>query len=164
MSDSTTISSPNSLSVSPTSNSQISTSSSSTNSPAPVQNCAELCTPRKEISDLQRKAILLILAGKSDSAVACIIGVHRNTVTTWRLRTAYFRVALHEARDQLWSAELDKLRALLFQSLKEIQKQLKDPYSEIRFRAAKTLLPLVGSPRLEPRAPKPEASLPMPAD
>ena len=121
--------------------------------PAPLQTTTNHYNVSDQISDQQRKAILLILAGKSDSAVACIIGVHRVTVTNWRLRNQDFQDELFRARDQLWSAELDKLRALLFQSLKEIQKQLKNPYSEVRFRAAKTLLPLVGSPRLEPRPP-----------
>ena len=84
------------------------------NSPIPpLQNTTNHYNPQPAISGQQRKAILHILAGKPDAAVAYALGVHRVTVTHWRLRNPAFQDELHPARQQLWNAELDKLRALL---------------------------------------------------
>jgi hypothetical protein len=118
------------------------------------QNAPKRYNAAGEITDEQRRAVLMMLGGSSDSAVACELGVHRTTVTRWRLGCASFREALQNGRKELWSTELDQVRALIHEGLEELRRQIKRGMPMERWRAAKLVLPLVGSPKLAPRLAK----------
>ena len=73
----------------------------------------------------QLNAIDLILAGANDRQVAERIGVHRVTVTNWRLYHPEFQIALDNRRAQLWAGGTDVIRAVLPEALETIREQLR---------------------------------------
>ena len=72
----------------------------------------------------QLKAVDLLVAGLTDIAVAEQIGVHRNTVTKWRLYDAPFQVALNRRRAEVLSGNADAVRAVVPLALEAVREQL----------------------------------------
>jgi len=58
-------------------------------------------------------AVDLLVAGNNDREVAEAIGVHRVTVTKWRLNDGRFLAAVRVRRDELFRAANERLRAAL---------------------------------------------------
>ena len=80
---------------------------------------------RHALNAQQLNAIDLILAGANDRQVAERIGVHRVTVTNWRLYHPEFQIALDNRRAQLWAGGTDVIRAVLPEALETIREQLR---------------------------------------
>jgi hypothetical protein len=65
----------------------------------------------------QERAIDILSLGLSDSEAARRAGVHRVTVTNWRLHHPGFRAALDARRAAIWQAFQDRTRALMLDAL-----------------------------------------------
>ena len=123
----------------------------------PSQNFPELPTsddrlnetPSSLNDDKQRIAIELLLAGKSFSAAAQAVQVSRRTLYTWRQDPA-FQQELEHRREELWSDEAERLRAMVHPSLDILEEHLRDPYDRSRFRAANAVLRLADLRRVVP--------------
>jgi hypothetical protein len=61
---------------------------------------------------LQERAIGLLLSGQRDQQVADELGIHRVTVTRWRLYDPWFQATLNHRRRLLVESTQDKLRTL----------------------------------------------------
>ena len=59
-----------------------------------------------ELSVEQLNAIELLIAGKSDQAVAKKVGVSRKTIKAWRNSDDKFAAALDRARRAVWAARI----------------------------------------------------------
>jgi len=99
------------------------------------------------LSPKQLTALTLLSTGKSDAAVACVLGLHRTTVTRWRLSHPAFRQELHRRHQEIFSQAAARFRAMLHKSLSVLHEDLQYPQSDYlhrdqAFRAAKTLLSL----------------------
>ncbi len=88
----------------------------------------------------QLNAIDLLVTGKSDQAVADTVGVSRPTVTSWRLYDAYFQAELNRRRKEVWSASVDRMRALLPKAFDVIERAI----DEGSYQAALALIKLAG--------------------
>ena len=106
------------------------------------QNVSLCLTQKVHLSDRQRLAMELILAGKTDVHVAKTVGVCRRTVCRWRHDDSDFIAELNRRRRCQWDGIEDKLRALLDPAVDVLADQLNDRYDPTRFRAAVTLLRL----------------------
>ena len=73
----------------------------------------------------QRHAMDLILGGLNDRQVAEQVGVHRVTVTNWRLYDPQFQLALNNRRTQLWAGGTDVIRTVLPEALDSLREQLR---------------------------------------
>ena len=98
---------------------------------------------REILTDRQRLALELILAGKTDVRVAQSVGVARRTICRWRHTDANFIAELRRRRKVMWDGVSDRLRSLLEPAVEVLAEQLANPYDRSRFRAATTLLRLV---------------------
>lgn len=78
----------------------------------------------KELSIEQLNAIDLLVMGKTDREVAEAVGVHRCTVTSWRLYNPYFQAELNRKRKEVWGAAVDRFRSLLMKALDTVEKAL----------------------------------------
>lgn len=82
-------------------------------------------TQHKEaLSIEQLNAIDLLVLGKTDKEVAEAVGVHRCTVTSWRLYNPYFQAELNRRRKEVWGAAVDRFRSLLLKALDTVEKAL----------------------------------------
>jgi len=73
--------------------------------------------PVAELTVIQLNAVDLLAAGKSDNEAAKLLGLHRVTVTRWRLYHLEFRSALMHERAAIWGHAADRLRALLLRAV-----------------------------------------------
>jgi hypothetical protein len=73
----------------------------------------------------QRSAIDLILAGANDRQVAEQVGVHRVTVTNWRLHDPDFQIALSSRLASLWTGATHVIRTVLPEALDSLREQLR---------------------------------------
>lgn len=105
-----------------------------------------------ELTDRQTRAVDLMLAGLSDSAVAEAIGAHRSTVCKWRHSHAGVAAALAHARAEAHAATLDRVQRLQLQALEWADNELRTngPHAA---RVALTMLD--GVQRLQPIEPPP---------
>jgi hypothetical protein len=97
-----------------------------------------------QLSIKQETAIDLLLVGKRDQEVADAIGVHRVTVTRWRLYDALFQATLNERRAAVWQSSEDAYRVLL----KEAVGVLKEALGTQGPQRGKLALDIVRSSRL----------------
>jgi hypothetical protein len=104
---------------------------------------------------MQQSAIDLLVIGNSDFQVATQLGLHRVTVTRWRLYNHVFQAALNRRRHEVWGTASDKIRQTLNKAVRVFRKQVKSDNETTAFRAARTLLQLAGSCAFV-RPPKPE--------
>jgi len=116
------------------------------------QNASNPITEKRDLTPIQHRAILLLMAGTSDAAVAYELNLHRTTITKWRLHHPLFREELRLRRQELYSVEIDRLRCLIFEALKETRRQLRCKGDRsTRWRTAKALINLIGAPHLAPQ-------------
>jgi hypothetical protein len=105
-----------------------------------------------DLSDRQRLALEMILAGLPDAAVAKQLGLSRTTIYRWRHFNCAFLAELNRRRLDTWNASHEKLRALLPRALAALSAGLKSEDLSTRLRSARTILSHV--------APDPEALKP----
>jgi len=81
---------------------------------------------QKSLSIEQLNAIDLLVMGKSDREVAEAVGVHRTTVTGWRLYNPHFQAALNRRRKEVFGAAVDRFRSLLQKALDVVEGALEE--------------------------------------
>lgn len=101
----------------------------------------------------QQNAVDLLAVGKNDTETAEALGVHRVTVTRWRLYSPEFRAALADRRQAVWGAAADRLRALLPKALDTLADALEQSDATDRVNVALAVLKLVGPLPLVPTEP-----------
>jgi hypothetical protein len=98
----------------------------------------------------QLNAVDLLVAGKTDTETGELLGLHRTTVTKWRLYSPEFQATLNVRRAELWgaAAAAARLQALIPKALDAIGEAMAcaGPYD--RAEVARNLLKLVGLPPL----------------
>ena len=72
----------------------------------------------------QENAIDLLITGITDVETAEEVGVHRVTVTKWRLCDPWFQTELSRRRVDPWGASAERLRAMLPKALHVLEKNL----------------------------------------
>lgn len=100
------------------------------------------------LTPAQELAIVSLLAGNSDAEAAEDAGVHRVTVTRWRLYDPAFSAELDSQRAALRTAANDRLHAMLPKALAAIEQELENGKNKLR--AALEVLKLIS--RQEPAA------------
>lgn len=108
---------------------------------------------RDDMSLPQLSAVDLLAAGKSDTETAAVLGLHRVSVTRWRLYSPGFRAALAERRAAVWGAAADRLRVLLPRAVDVLAEVLADPAAPNRTAVALAVLKLAGPLPLAPADP-----------
>lgn len=93
---------------------------------APVHPDATHCDKDRQLNDKQLRALDELAAGRTDTAVAASVGVHRTTVTRWRLYNAPFAAALNRRRAALRDASADRLRSMVTKALDRIEHEIED--------------------------------------
>ena len=113
-------------------------------SDAPVKPPQPPTRPKLEhpLSRKKKQAISLLLEGHSDQAVADRLGVHRTTISRWRLYHPTFRTHLNRQRIALWTNHADRLRAMMAQALDTLQAHLASSTERSSFRAAVNIVKL----------------------
>lgn len=111
-------------------------------------------TALQGLSARQVHAIACLSFGLSDDLTADKVGVHRVTVTRWRLYDETFRAAYADRLAELWGFSLDQLRALIPKALDTLRWALEYGDERTKVRAALGLLGVVArgsGPAPEPR-------------
>ncbi len=98
---------------------------------------------RDTLSDRQRAAIELLLAGKTFASVAERVEVTPSALYGWR-RDEAFRAELDRRRRELWDGAAERLRALVHPALDVLEAEVRDEYDRSRIRAAGMILRLAG--------------------
>jgi hypothetical protein len=101
---------------------------------------------QKGLTVAQQNAIDLLAAGKDDTETARQVGVHRVTVSRWRLYSPTFQAALNGRRAEVWSSGCDLLRSLIPKALTALAEEMDKPDSPNRVRAAAEILHLAQLP------------------
>src|SRR5688572_23885061 len=97
--------------------------------PVPVpQNSPPFPSGENSLNDRQRPVMEMMLAGKSESAIAREAGMDRKTIYNWRTGHDAFRRELARRRRALWAGAGDRLRALLHPALDVLESQLAERY------------------------------------
>lgn len=78
----------------------------------------------KTLSIEQQNAIDLLITGKSDGETAKLVGVARQTVWNWRNNDILFYTELNKRRQDLWSANLERIRSLAIDALDVVAEDL----------------------------------------
>ena len=91
------------------------------------------------LSEKQRLAIELLLAGKGLAAVADGVKVTLRTLYTWR-QDEMFRAELDRRRGELWDGAAERLRALVHPALDVLEEEVHDVYDRSRMRAVGMIL------------------------
>ncbi len=99
-------------------------------------------TPTGELSPKQGTAISALAMGLSDRAAAEHAGVHRVTVTRWRLHDDTFRAAYTERLTSIWTDAAEHLRTLVPQAVDTLHHLLECGDDRTRLRAAVEILKL----------------------
>lgn len=102
------------------------------------------------LTSKQENALDLVMCGETDASVAEAVGVHRVTVTKWRIYDPHFQAELNRRRKELWGASVDRLRSLLPTALDALEQELVQ--GKQRGRVAVEILRLVGLDRSGPKA------------
>lgn len=99
---------------------------------------------QKELSIEQENAVDLLIQGKSDREVGELVGVSRQTVTSWRLENNLFIAALNQRRADLWGENVERLRYLLSEALDVVAAGLQSEDEKVKLSAAWGVLKSVG--------------------
>ena len=100
-------------------------------------------TQTGELSPKQGTAISALVMGLSDRAAAEHAGVHRVTVTRWRLYDEAFRAAYIERLASRWADAAEHLRTLVPQAIDTMHHLLECGDDRTRLRAAVEIVKLV---------------------
>jgi orotate phosphoribosyltransferase-like protein len=96
------------------------------------------------LSDVQIRAIELILKGLSDTEIAKILKIGRNTLWRWKTQNFDFCESLDQARDQLHTATMDGYQSVLLRATGVLDDFLSDHVKRNRLRAAQIVLNMAG--------------------
>ena len=98
----------------------------------------------------QENAIDLLVQGKTDKETAEAVGVCRQTVVEWRLRSITFREEVNTRRKALWDSQTERLRSLVSKAVDVLEGDLQAEDPRLRQNAAIHILNAVdiyGTPR-----------------
>ena len=98
------------------------------------------------LTDRQRLAVALVLAGRTDADVAAAVGAHRVTVTRWRLGHPAFRAAVSAGRQSAHRAAEQARRSLYAKALDRLARELDEDGPQ----AVRVALALVTTPPDDP--------------
>ena len=101
--------------------------------------------PTGELSPKQGTAIDALVIGLSDRAASEHAGVHRVTVTRWRLYDEAFRAAYVERLASRWADAAEHLRTLVPQAINTLHHLLECGDDRTRLRAAVEIVKLVSA-------------------
>ncbi len=102
-------------------------------------------SPLQPLSPKQRTAIGGLCIGLSDEDAAHQAGVHRVTVTRWRLYDEVFRAALADRLDEIWSDCLPRLQTMVTRAMDVLHASLELGDEKTRVKVAMELLRLAFS-------------------
>jgi hypothetical protein len=94
----------------------------------------------------QQKAVDLLALGHSDTKVAELVGVARETVCRWRCHSPTFQAELNARRAALYAASVDRLRSLTEKALAILGANLDNPVGIYRTKSAIEVLKLARLP------------------
>ena len=77
----------------------------------------------------QQNAVDLLIQGKNDRQVAESVGVSRQTVWEWRQRHPVFVAELNRLRQEVWGAQIERLRGLVHGAVDVLEAALQDDCS-----------------------------------
>jgi len=97
---------------------------------------------KRTITIVMENAIDLLVCGKSDAVVATETGVHRTTITRWRLYHPPFIAELNRRRAEVWTNGADRLRAMIPEALEVLASVMANEHSPYRVKAAVEVLKL----------------------
>ncbi len=97
---------------------------------------------KRELSDQQRRAIGLLVEGKTDPEVAEGLGVQRAMLARWRRYDVAFRAELNRRRQEVWGDAADRLRALVPRAVQKLSEALES--SEQSWQVALAVLKVAG--------------------
>ena len=100
---------------------------------------------RPALTPQQELAVDLLAGGKTVTEAAAAVGVARQTVSEWLNRSAVFRAGLNERRQELWTANTDRLRALLPEAVEALAGELRAADGGDRLKAAALVLRSCGA-------------------
>ncbi len=106
-------------------------------------DATECYTTLQTLSARKERAIGALVIGMTDAEAAEKAGVHRVTVTRWRLYDDAFRAALTDRLSGLWETCLFHLRALVPQAIGTIQYVMECGDDRVRLQAALGLMKLL---------------------
>jgi hypothetical protein len=92
------------------------------------------------VTDVQLRAIELLLAGTSQATVARECGVDVRTIYRWRMESEPFRAALDRARRDMWADTIYRMRAMVGKAMSVLEAEIVDEYDRSRVRAATIVL------------------------
>jgi hypothetical protein len=98
------------------------------------------------LTDRQRLAVALVLAGRTDADVAAAVGAHRVTVTRWRLGHPAFKSAVSAGRQSAHRAAEQARRSLYAKALDRLVRELDEDGPQ----AVRVALALVATPPDDP--------------
>lgn len=108
---------------------------------------------RAELTVPQENAVDALAIGKNDAETASIVGVHRVTVTRWRLYDPVFQAALNVRRAEVWAVGVHRLRSLIPKALDVLAEELEDEDNPDRLKVALELLKLCPPAMPNPNTP-----------
>lgn len=94
------------------------------------------------LSGKQLIAIELLVGGRTDADVAALVGVHRVTVTRWRLYHSVFQAELNRRRHQVFGTAAEAFRSTLMRAVRTLRRQLRHEKPLVACRAARAMLAL----------------------
>ena len=94
----------------------------------------------KEPTLNQRSAIDLLVAGNDDTRTAEQLGLHRTTISKWRLYDPVFQAALNARRAEVFGAGVARLQALIPKALDVLADELDKADNPNRLKAAVAVL------------------------
>jgi hypothetical protein len=97
-------------------------------------------TAAQNLSDLQLRAIELIIQGHNDTQTARILSINPKTLWRWKNLDEDYRQALAEARHQFHATVTDRYENIVFKATAILLKFLDDPANSSRMKAAQILL------------------------
>jgi hypothetical protein len=104
-----------------------------------VRECPISAENNDVLSERQRAAIELLIAGKSLATVAEHVQIDARTLYRWR-QDELFRAAVKCRRCEMWDDAAERLRALIHPALDVLAAEVHDEYDRSRMRAAGMIL------------------------
>ena len=107
-----------------------------------------------KLTSKQQQAVILLASGKTITAAAEAVKVSRQTVSEWLNHNSAFVAELNSYRQELWKAEVERLRSLIPKALDVLERELEGKNA---LKAASQILKsaglgYVGGPRGETKA------------
>lgn len=93
-----------------------------------------------ELTDQQRLAIDALIGGQTRTEASAAAGVDRVTLWRWLTNDANFVAALNEARQDIHSTNVSRLRNLASQAVGVLENSLASDNEALRLRAATSIL------------------------